>query len=102
MSNDKTNWIMYEKEEALTEDEKKELTKDMKFSTWEPERFDDSKEAAEEQWQWVKGLIESLGQKEFSIETLHYLYVTAFVRGWELGIEENTKDNHLLEALKNS
>jgi len=46
---------------------------------------------AEDHWDWMAGLLRTLPGVELNVDTLEYIYVTAFIHGYKHG--EESKDN---------
>ena len=48
---------------------------------------------ADDHWEWVEMLLESFKNIEIGIDTLAFVYISAFVHGYKHGEESKINDN---------
>ena len=54
--------------------------------------MDDMKKVTDNHWKWVKGLMDTLPIRNLlSIESMEYLYKTAFEHGWKHALKSNSR-----------
>jgi len=54
--------------------------------------MDRAKELAENHWEWVRGLLESLQTPEFIVDVIAFFYITAFEHGYKHAMQDKQKE----------